>query len=102
MIIQILKKKEFQHDRKVWKILLILEWPHTLGSSYLKKWIYYIIFWVSENDTSKEMGGTDTDVSIFLEDPPSTLQALTLLERKGLRFGAILGNKGEWSALTNS
>lgn len=36
-----------------------------LGSSYLKKWFYYIIFWISGNHSSKEMGEIALEVNIF-------------------------------------
>lgn len=36
-----------------------------LGSSYLKKWFYYIIFWISGNHCSKEMGEIALEVNIF-------------------------------------
>lgn len=38
---------------------------YRLGSSYLKKWFYYIILWISENYTSKEMRGIALEVDIF-------------------------------------
>lgn len=52
---------------------------HRLGLSYLKKLFYFIIFWIWESHTSKDMGGLALEVNIFWQ---SGLHALTFTGEK--------------------